>query len=311
MNSFDLYQSSYQNLAQGDYLRGFELFEHRWDPATQAEFPDQYRFTKLTPQPVWRGQNLYGCSITVQMEMGYGDCIQFARFLPYLKTCGARRVVVLQTASLHNLISQISAIDHISNDNLQGESLETDYWIGSMSLPYFILHSRLSLRYLYPINSQYVVGRDGYFQAKARTLPGRIKIGVNWLSSPNWKHNITSVSESQIARLVDEFPDIDFYSLNPQSTGPFQPLPTDDWHNDWSITAEYIKAMSAVITVDTGTVHLAGSLGVPTFLLQPEDKYICWRWRFNNWYSSVKSFYQPSVDSLIVYLKEHQHELCI
>lgn len=311
MNTFDLYQSSYQHLETGDYATGFRLFEHRWDPSTQAEFPERYQFTKLVPQRPWRGESLYGRSITVQMEMGYGDCIQFARFLPYLKTSGVRRLVVLQTSSLHNLMSQIGCIDHISNNDKEGESVDTDYWIGSMSLPYFILHSKPSLRYLYPINKEHVVGRDGYFQARPRQLMGSLRIGVNWLSSLNWKHEINSVPESEISRLVDAFPDVTFYSLNPGSAGPFHSLPTTDWHHDWSITAEYMRSLHAVITVDTGTVHLAGSLGIPTFLLQPEDKYICWRWRFNNWYSSVKSFYQPSLDSLIAYLKENKNGLLI
>lgn len=307
--SFDLYQKSYEYLNKGDYRTGFKLFEHRWDPSTQLEFPDRYQFKKLVPQPVWRGEDLYGKSITVQMEMGYGDCIQFARFLPYLKMCGAKKLVVLQTASLHNLMSQISCIDSISNNDKEGDAVETDYWIGSMSLPYFIIHSKPSLKYLFPIDKQYVIGRDGYFQANKRDLDGKIKIGVNWSSSFNWKHDITSISDTEIEKLSRKFPDITFYSFNPLSEGPFHKLPTTDWHNDWAITAEYIKSMNAMITVDTGTVHLAGSLGVPTFLLQPEHKYICWRWKFNNWYSSVKSFYKPSLNSLITYLKGNKNGL--
>lgn len=310
-STFDLYQSSYSYLETGDYKTGFKLFEHRWDPTTQTEFPERYKFKKLVPQQTWRGENLYGRTITVQMEMGYGDCIQFARFLPFLKTCGVKRLVVLQTRSLHNLVAQLGCVDHISNNDQEGEALETDYWVGSMSLPYYILHSRPSLKYLYPITAEYVVGKGGYFQARPRDLPGQIRVGVNWLSSRNWKHEITSIPESEIARLVTEFPDITFYSLNPETAGPFNKLPTTDWHDDWNITAEYMKSMSAVITVDTGTVHLAGSLGIPTFLLQPEDKYICWRWRLNNWYTSIRSFYQPSLDSLIAYLKENKNGLHI
>lgn len=307
--SYELYLKSYDYLEKGDYSTGFKLFEHRWDDSTQIQLLDKYKFKKLVPQPTWKGESLYGKSITVQMEMGYGDCIQFARFLPYLKMCGASKLVVLQTKSLHNLVSQLSCVNSITNDDKTGDAVNTDYWVGSMSLPFFILHSRPSLKYLFPISKNYVIGRDGYFQANKRDLKGRIKIGVNWTSSFNWNHDVKSIPDKEIEILVKKFPDVTFYSLNPLTEGPFNKLPTSDWHDDWAITAEYMKSMDAVITVDTGTVHLAGSLNIPTFLLQPEHKYICWRWKYNNWYSSVKSFHTPSVNSLIKYLKGNKNAL--
>ena len=46
--------------------------------------------------PVWRGESLLGKTITVQAEQGFGDIIQYARFLPFLKVMGAKSVVLLQ-----------------------------------------------------------------------------------------------------------------------------------------------------------------------------------------------------------------------
>ena len=305
--SYELYQQSYEYLRSGDYATGFHLFEHRWHPETQDNFPPENKFTKLVPQPVWRGENLYGRSITVQMEMGYGDCIQFARFLPYLKTIGAKKIVLLQTKSLHNLMSQFYCLDSISNNNQIGDSVETDYWIGSMSLPYFILHSRPEFRYLFPITPKYVVGSTGYFSAQPAELEGQIRIGVNWEPSQTWGYNIRRLDEDYIGQLNQVFPQVTFYSLNPKSAGPFRELPDNGWREDWSLTASYIAAMNAVITIDTSTVHMAGALGVPTFMLQPEDKYICWRWSFSNWYQSVTTFKQPALEKIISYLKETDH----
>lgn len=305
--SYELYQRSYEHLHRGDYNTGFKLFEHRWDLETQNNFPQENKFTKLVPQPAWKGENLYGASITVQMEMGYGDCIQFARFIPYLKLIGVKKLVLLQTRSLHNLMGQFYCLDHISNNNTMGESVNTDYWIGSMSLPHFILNSRPEFRYLFPITREKIVGSEGYFSVIPSQLDGRVKIGVNWEPSQTWGYNIRKLSEETVAQLVDLFPNVTFYSLNPKSRGPFNELPDNGWRDDWALTASYIAGMNAVITIDTATVHMAGSLGIPALMMHPDDKYICWRWRFANWYKSVVTFRQPAFESVVKYLKETKH----
>ena len=109
--------------------------------------------------PVWRGEALIGKSITVQMEQGFGDIIMFARFLPALKALGASRVVVLQEGTLHHLLGQIHAVDVFSN-GLEGISNESDYWIGSMSLPYYISLAHPIVKSLFPVTRNKIVGSE-------------------------------------------------------------------------------------------------------------------------------------------------------
>jgi ADP-heptose:LPS heptosyltransferase len=45
--------------------------------------------------------------------------------------------------------------------------------------------------------------------------------------------------------------------------------------------------MKGVVTVDTGTAHLAGALGVKCIVLMPRDEFKCWRWKHGTWYDSV------------------------
>ena len=78
-NPVDLYHQAYAHLHAGDYVTGFRLFEFRWHPDAIATLDEP--FTKYTPSPVWQGQPLFGKSIIVQMEMGYGDCLMMYRFL--------------------------------------------------------------------------------------------------------------------------------------------------------------------------------------------------------------------------------------
>ena len=63
---------------------------------------------------------------------------------------------------------------------------------------------------------------------------------------------------------------------------------------DFSDTAKALKAMDVVVTVDTSVAHLAGALGVNTFLLLPYAS--DWRWfedtKTTPWYQSVRIFKQ-------------------
>jgi hypothetical protein len=241
--------------------------------------------------PVWRGETLIGKSITVQMEQGFGDIIMFARFLPALKALGASRVVVLQEGTLHHLLGQIHAVDVFSN-GLEGIANESDYWIGSMSLPYYISLMHPIVKSLFPVTKQKIVGSEGYLHAQPSNIP--FKIGVNWEASKQTLYYIKSIDYRHMAELVGD----DAYSLNPNSDGLFHPLPNDGWKKNWVQTAAHMKAMKGIVTVDTGTAHLAGALGVKTIVLLPKEEFVCWRWKNGRWYDSVIALRPSEYDQI-------------
>jgi hypothetical protein len=227
------------------------------------------------------GESLLGKSIVVQMEQGYGDQFMYARFLPALKVLGASKVVVLAQQSICPLLGQMECIDQLTNMTEEGPAIECDYWIGSMSLPYYIDCSMPYVKSLFPVTSKKIVGSEGYFDAQASNIPR--KIGVNWAASKGALNWIKSISVEQMQDLVGN----DAYSLNPESDGNFYPLPGDDWKKNWAITAQHMKAMKGIVTVDTGTAHLAGALGIKTIVLLPKEEFVCWRWKNGRWYDSV------------------------
>ena len=64
---------------------------------------------------------------------------------------------------------------------------------------------------------------------------------------------------------------------------------TREW--DWADTASVVRQLNAVVTVDTGVAHLAGSLGVPTIVLLPWHAAAFWGVRgeaTSPWYPSVQ-----------------------
>jgi hypothetical protein len=215
------------------------------------------------------------------MEQGFGDIIMFARFLPALKVLGAKKVIVLQESSLHYLLGQMECINRFTNIMEDEEAINSDYWIGSMSLPYYISLMHPSVKSLFPVNKNKIVGSEGYFHAIPSNIPS--KIGVNWEASKQILYYIKSIDMREMEKLVG----FDCYSLNPNTEGIFNSLPDDGWKKDWVKTASHIKACKGIVTVDTGTAHLAGALGVKTIVLLPKEEFVCWRWKNARWYDSV------------------------
>jgi ADP-heptose:LPS heptosyltransferase len=65
----------------------------------------------------------------------------------------------------------------------------------------------------------------------------------------------------------------------------------------WHETAAVLNTLDAVVTVDTGIAHMAGTLGVPVFMLMPVIT--DWRWGMGTettpWYKSVRIFRQKNL----------------
>lgn len=226
------------------------------------------------------------------MEQGFGDIFMYARFLPFLKVMGAAKLVVMTVPANIPLLGQMECIDQLTNLTEEGPGHECDYWIGSMSLPYYIDCAPSYAKNLFPITKNKVVASEGYFDA----IPSVIerKVGVNWSASKGTLHWIKSISVEEITKLVGD----DAYSLNPESDGNFRPIPDDGWRKDWSKTASHMKAMKGVVTVDTGTAHLAGALGVKCVVLLPQESFVCWRWKNARWYDSVVTLRPHEYDQL-------------
>ena len=215
------------------------------------------------------------------MEQGFGDIIMFARFLPALKALGAKQVIVLQESSLHYLLGQFECVDRFTNKLEDDEMLKSDYWIGSMSLPYYISLVHPSVKALFPVTKDKIIGSEGYFHTLPSNIP--LKVGVNWEASKQVLYYIKSMDMREMEKLTGS----DCYSLNPKTEGLFSPLPDDGWKTNWVKTAAHMKACKGIVTVDTGTAHLAGALGIKTIVLLPKEEFVCWRWKNGRWYDSV------------------------
>ena len=91
----------------GDYQRGLEKFEWRW----RAEQRDQQRDFA---QPLWLGSDdIAGKTILLHAEQGFGDTIQFCRYVPLVAARGARRVILEVQRPLHRLMDSLAGATDI------------------------------------------------------------------------------------------------------------------------------------------------------------------------------------------------------
>jgi hypothetical protein len=180
LNTSLRFAHSLLHLKTGNYAAGWAGQEWRWDiePVKSSRL--------VFPQPRWAGGPLAGRRLLVAGEQGFGDVLQFARYLPMLVRGGAHVILQLDEnrAALARLLSRINGVEIvIGAENLP----EFDMYCPLASLPYvFDTTPRTipSAPYL-KVDCKAVVG----WQERLANLP-RPWIGVCWAGSSEHSHNV-------------------------------------------------------------------------------------------------------------------------
>ena len=119
-------------LKMGDFAHGWDAQEWRWDiEPVKSSVRDWGR-------PRWAGDALRGRRLLVVAEQGFGDILQFARFLPSVAASGAGWVGLhLEDgrAGLKRLLGRIEGVDIVGNDL---DPSQYDVYCPLASLPYVL-----------------------------------------------------------------------------------------------------------------------------------------------------------------------------
>ena len=251
-------------LEQGRYREGFAYWEARHQVSRMAKPP--------LPFPEWRGEPLAGKRLLVWPEQGFGDQIQFARFLPQLQAQGAELTVFCRPG-LERLLSQWPGVDVRPADG-PVEFPDPDYWVMFCSLA-----GRMGLEFEDISGAPYLRA-----PASGPCPPPGVRIGVMTAGNPEHGNDAhRSLPAEQAARLHALPGSMD---LSPASTGA----------RDFADTAAIMAGLDLVISVDTSAAHLAGALGRPCWTLLPHVG-VDWRWmhgrRDTPWYGTMRLYRQP------------------
>jgi len=277
-------------LAQGDFQPGWEEYEWRW------KLKDFQPFLRNFARPLWDGSPLESRTLLLHAEQGFGDAIQFIRYLPFFIQQGGKIIVECQI-ELQRLFQTVA-------DGVQVVAR-------GHPLPAFDLHCPLlSLPRIFGTTLDTIPNAVPYLQSdphdaencrrEFRDHEPITKVGLAWAGNPAHKddHN-RSMQLATLAPLV-HIPGVRFFSLQKGEWGnPRTGLEIIDWTKepkDFADTAALIANLDLVIAVDTAVAHLAGAMGKPVWTLLPfvPD----WRWLLDRedspWYPSMRLFRQPS-----------------
>ena len=291
-------------LLQGRYAEGWRLHETRYDPGRLRPVA----LPPKLPMPMWRGEALAGKSLLVWFEQGMGDEIQFARYLPWLKSQGATRLTLVCKAPLQPLLQTVPGVDVVLAAEGQLVFPPHDFWVMPMSLA---LHHRTTLETL-PAALPYVSTLPERVAKWRDKLPKRGKrtsriVGLVWAGSASHRNDAhrSMPSLASLAPLA-EVPGVAFVSLQKgeredeakQPPSGLSLMPLGGMIQDFADTAAIIEALDLVITVDTAVAHVAGALGKPCWVLLPWLG-VDWRWLMDRedspWYpGALRLFRQKS-----------------
>lgn len=271
-------------LLQGKLPEGFAEYEWRWR-TLELE-------SRNFSQPQWKGSPLNGRTLLLYSEQGFGDMIQFIRYVPFVARLGGK-IIVETYSPLIPLFQHIPGIDYLV---AKGAPLpEFDVCAPLMSLPH-ILGTTLET----------IPGETPYLGTELKTafsLPvspsSTFKIGIAWSVNPESKTARRRACPLSYFLQLLEIPGVSLYSL--QKGQSVQDLIGTPIHNleaqlkDFADTAAVIAQLDLLITVDTAVGHLAGAMGKPAWVMLPFSS--DWRWMLNReespWYPTLRLFRQP------------------
>lgn len=283
------------HLAYGNWVQGFKDYE------ALREYPDRPKVK--TDAPYWRGEDLTGKTLWVVAEQGAGDTIMVSRFLepPAFDT----RVVFDCPPEMVSLFKHLPVEVRPASPKKPNADPGCDYYCYAMSLPGALEVTPGCLsRYKYGSGLKETAERSDVEVPVAPS--GLIKTGICWGGGP-WQQDDfrRSMPLKTFLPLLSD-PRFAFYSLqvgrqDEIGLNKAESLLVDLAPNleCWADTAGAIAKMDLVITVCTGVAHLAGALGVPTFLMLPWSSH--WVWgrsgSISPWYPSMRLFRQTVPNS--------------
>ena len=280
-------------LSRGDMVAGWDEYEWRFKmPGGAKNLPPHGK-------PQWDGRALAPGRLLVVADQGFGDGIQFGRYLPWvIERCPAPHVAC--SPPMRPILAQLGAQRMFSRwDAIP----EYDAYVPLSGLPRLAGATPdtipAAIPYLQAEPSQ--VAR---WKARLASLtpPSAKKVGLVWAGRP--EHGADHKRSMRLGDLrpLLELDDVVLVSLQKgpgaeQVGGYLGAAPLVHIGPallDWTETMAVLVNLDVIVTVDTAVAHLAGALGCRVMLLLP--RVAEWRWlRDRNdtpWYPTMRLYRQ-------------------
>jgi tetratricopeptide (TPR) repeat protein len=285
-------EQSHCRLAMGNYQRGFQEYESRWETS-------QMKHAKLiSSAPLWLGkENLAGKTILLWAEQGFGDTIQFLRYVPLVAQIAGLTILRVPTV-LHSLAQTLNC--PVSIITFADALPVHDFNCPLMSLPLAFGTTLKSI----PADIPYLSARSDQIEKWRNELGPRTRprIGLVWAGRRREPVNITrdlalevvrplTCLDFEIISLQKEIPDQDKRVLESMRITRL-----GEKLSDFGDAAALIENLDMVISADTVVAHLAGALGKPVWIMLRHSGE--WRWLMERndspWYPTARIFRQKT-----------------
>ncbi|PKU25969.1 tetratricopeptide repeat protein [Telmatospirillum siberiense] len=274
-------------LAAGHLAEGFAEWE--WRPLSPP---------RSFSQPRWDGKPFEGRTLLAHAEQGYGDVIQFCRYLPEAARRGGRLIVECR-APLAGLIKRMPGVADVIE---WGSPLpDFDFEIPIPSLPFAfgvdsdVLAAAPGDPYLHAVPD-----REARWRKALSRDDDKLKVGLIWAGNAAGLDPKRAIPPNLLSGLT-LVPGVALYSL--QREGGDTIRRTDGGQSvtdlgggiaDFDDLAAILTGLDLLISVDTAAAHLAGAMGRPVWTLlhaSPD-----WRWLpgpdRTAWYPSMRLYRQ-------------------
>jgi hypothetical protein len=277
-------------LLRGDLLAGWKDYVWRWRiPGADAPRP-------AGDVPEWNGVLCVG-TLLLLGDQGFGDMIQFARYVPWaqsrcaelvlacpreLKTLFQRAFPGVRVLLDPSRAGDVAAYAHLSSlPGLAGTTLAT---IPSGTAPYLLAD---------PARMQRWAARLEQLAPR----PQR-RIGLVWAGRPEHRGDRQRSMKLATFQPLLDLTGITLVSLQKGESvaqigrcfGPAPLINLGAELEDFDDTAAALTQLDGLVTVDTAVAHLAGALGLPADVLLPMRP--DWRWLLNRadtpWYATLR-----------------------
>lgn len=286
---------SHALLQTGKFSQGWSEYAWRRKPELGIIlYPHKYE------QPYWDGCSFEGKRLLVHCEQGFGDNIQFIRYLSMVKERGGT-VILESRKPLFKLFGQIDGVDEFVMADPDGEAPDID----------FDLHtSPLDMPMIFDTTLDNIPCKVPYLHAEpARTEYWKsqvdseyLKVGLIWAGCKFHGNDRNRSCRLRNFHPLSKIEGVKLYGLQ-EGFAAWQAdeLPSDmevislgEEFEDFADTAGAIENMDLVISVDTSVLHLAGAMGKPVWAIIPFEPE--WRWMLERqdtpWYPTMKLFRQ-------------------
>lgn len=275
-------------LETGQWERGWD--EHEWG------FENGVRVRReVLGKPHWDGTN--GKTLHIYGEQGLGDEIMFASMIPDVLAAG-NKVILECHPRLETLFKrafpEITVYGTRTEDEIEWpEQHEFDASVSIGSLGKWFRRTNESF--------------PGTPYLKADPLPKaeKLRVGISWIGGRKpGRVVVRSIGLPWWEPILD-VPGVEFVSLQytdceaelammARNGYPIKVMDEYVKANDYYETAKLVASCDLVISIATSVYHLAGALGVPTWVLTPNKP--AWREQVSGrmpFYRSVRMYRQP------------------